>query len=485
MLEMIKLTTIFGSRTVARMCLLTSLVLTALAPSVHADTMVPAVFGSGMVLQREQPLAVWGKDNPDSEVTVNIAGQEARAKTDSEGRWQVTLAALRAGGPHVMTVSGSSTLRFDDVLVGEVWLCSGQSNMEWPVHASLNPEMEIAAANHPRIRHLKLNHRTADKPLDDIETKGPWQTCSPATVGDFTGVGFFFARYLQKQLGVPVGLIGSNWGGTRIEPWTPPEGFKSVPALADIANALAEFPKKDDKGTIQHQSALAIYNSMIHPLVPYGIRGALWYQGESNNGEGMLYHEKMKALIQGWRQVWKRDDLPFYFVQLAPFRYGGDPLALAGMWEAQLETLSVPHTGMAVTHDIGNVADIHPRNKQEVGKRLALWALAKTYGQTGIVVSGPLYHSMRIEAGQIRLFFNHLGGGLVSRDGKALAHFTIASADQKFVEATAVIDGDSVVVSSPDVAQPVAVRLGWHQEAEPNLSNAAGLPASPFRTDKW
>lgn len=464
--------------------ILTVLAFTPLPTVGHAETSVPAVFGSGMVLQRELPIVVWGQDAPGTPVRVSVANREAAAKTDSDGRWRVTLEELRAEGPHVMTVRGSSTLRFDDVLVGEVWLCSGQSNMEWPVREALNPEAEIAAANHPRIRHLKLNHRASRKPTDDVDTQGTWQTCSPDTVANFTGVGFFFARYIQAQLDVPVGLIGSNWGGTRIEPWIPPGGFKSVPALADIADKLDQFPTIKDDGAVSHQSPLAIYNSMIHPLVPYGIRGALWYQGESNMGEHMIYHEKMKALIQGWRQLWKRDDLPFYFVQLAPFRYKAPHLPPL-MWEAQTATLSVPHTGMAVTVDIGNVADIHPRNKQDVGKRLALWALSQTYGQAGIVVSGPLYHSMRVETGRIRLFFDHLGGGLVSRDGQALRHFTIAAADQKFVDATAVIDGDSVVVSSPDVAHPIAVRFGWHEESEPNLSNAAGLPAAPFRTDRW
>jgi sialate O-acetylesterase len=223
---------------------------------------------------------------------------------------------------------------------------------------------------------------------------------------------------------------------------------------------------------------------MIAPLVPYTIRGAIWYQGESNNGEGMLYHEKMKALIAGWRAIWGKEDLPFYYVQLAPYRYGGDPTRLPGIWEAQLATLAVPHTGMAVTVDIGNVKNIHPRNKQDVGKRLALWALAKLYGQQDLVYSGPLYKSMKIDGHTIRIAFDHVGGGLVSRDGKPLSWFTIAGEDKNFVEAKAVIDGDEVVVSADGVAAPVAVRLGWNQEAEPNLSNKEGLPASPFRTDK-
>lgn len=452
---------------------------------VDADTTVPAIFSSSMVLQREQPIVVWGEDEPGTDVSVSVAGRIAGAKTGSNGRWKVTLPSVAAGGPHVMTVRGSSTLRFEDVLVGEVWLCSGQSNMEWPVRASNNQEMEIASANHPLIRHIKIRHRPADKPASDVPAAGPWQVASPGTVANFTAVGYFFGRYLQKQLGVPVGLIGSNWGGTRIEPWTTPDGFKSVPALAEIAGNLDQYPTKRENGSINHQTPLALYNGMIHPLVPYGIRGAIWYQGESNNGEGMLYYEKMKALVHGWKKLWNNEHLPFYYVQLAPYRYGGDPQRLAGIWEAQSAALAIPNTGMAVTVDVANVRDIHPKNKQDVGKRLALWALAKTYGQPGIVYSGPVYHSMRVDGGGVRLFFDSLGGGLVSRDGKALSDFAIAGADKKFVEASAVIDGDTIVVSSPEVTQPVAVRFGWHQEAEPNLSNAAGLPASPFRTDRW
>jgi sialate O-acetylesterase len=311
-----------------------------------------------------------------------------------------------------------------------------------------------------------------------------WKVCSPETVAGFTGVGYFFGRRLNKELDVPIGLIGSNWGGTRIEPWTPPAGFKSVPALKkDFADKLDSFPQKRDNGTINHQTPLALYNGMIHPLLPYTIRGAIWYQGESNNGEGMLYNEKMKALIAGWRSVWKNDELPFLFVQLAPFKYGRrNPEDLAGIWEAQTATLAVPNTGMAVTTDIGNVRDIHPRNKQDVGARLALWALAKTYGKQDVVYSGPLYRGMKVEGDSIRLSFDHVGGGLVSRDGEDLTWFTIAGKDLEFVKAKAVIDGDTVVVSADGVKNPVAVRFGFDQVAEPNLSNKAGLPASPFRT---
>ena len=452
--------------------------------AVFSATTLPAIIGDHMVLQRGQPIPIWGRDDPGTEVEVAIAGKSASAKADEAGKWSVELPAMEAGGPHTLTVKGSGEINVKDVLVGEVWLCSGQSNMEWTVSRSNDREDEIAAANYPRIRHIKIPHVAADTPRSDVNSRG-WQVSSPATAGNFTAVGYFFGRHISKELDVPVGLIGSNWGGTRIEPWTPPVGFRKVPKLASIAKNLEKYPEKRKDGSINHQSPLALYNGMIHPLVPFAIRGALWYQGESNHGEGMLYHEKMKALIYGWRALWKREDLPFYFVQLAPYRYGGDPTRLPGIWEAQLKTLSVPHTGMAVTVDIGNVGDIHPRNKQDVGKRLALWALAKTYGRKYLVYSGPLYRSMKVEGEEVRLRFDHVGGGLVSRDGAPLSRFTIAGADRKFVEAKARIDGDTVVVHTDGVEKPVAVRFAWHQEAEPNLSNEEGLPASPFRTDDW
>ncbi|MGM0485668.1 MAG: sialate O-acetylesterase [Planctomycetota bacterium] len=470
-----------------RLALFVALVLVAAPRMAWAEIKLPSIFSDNMVLQREKPVPVWGWDDPSTEVTVVLDDDKTTATADEDGRWLVKLPAQEAGGPVSVTIKGTSEVTLKNVLIGEVWLCSGQSNMEWPVARVKNAEQEIAAADHPRLRHIKIPHVPADEPQRDVPSKG-WEVCAPETVPGFTAVGYFFGRHLQKKLDVPIGLIGSNWGGTRIEPWTPPTGFKQVPALKDFADKLDEFPAVKD-GKVNHQSPLALYNGMIHPLVPYAIRGAIWYQGESNNGEGMLYHQKMKALIAGWRSVWADKDMPFYYVQLAPFNYArndkGDPTALPGIWEAQLATLEVPHTGMAVTVDIGNTSDIHPRNKQDVGKRLGLWALAKTYGHEDLVYSGPLYKSMEVVDGKIRVEFDHVDGGLVSRDGKPLTHFKIAGEDEEFVDAKAKIDGDTVLVSAEGVDKPVAVRYGWHEEAEPNLANKAGLPALPFRTDNW
>jgi len=450
----------------------------------QAAIKLPAIVGDHMVLQRDREVPIWGWDDPNTEVKVSLGASKATAKAGADGKWLVKLAALPAGGPHVLTIEGTNKVEVKDVLIGEVWFCSGQSNMEWPVSMSDNPQEEIKNANHPRIRHIKIPHVPSATPQSEVASPG-WTICAPETVGDYTAVGYFFGRALEKDLDVPVGLIGCNWGGTRIEPWTPPAGFAAVPALADFTNNIAKYPEKNEKGEINHQSPLALYNGMVAPLVPYAIRGALWYQGESNNGEGMLYHEKMKALIAGWRSVWNDPQLPFLYVQLAPYKYGGDPKQLAGIWEAQAKTLNVHGTGMAVTVDIGNVADIHPRNKQDVGKRLELWALNNVYGKKGLVYSGPLYRSLKIDGDKARVTFDHIGEGLVSRDGKPLSFFQVAGEDQKFVDAQAKIEGNEVVVQAAGVAKPVAVRFGWHQEAEPNLSNKAGLPASPFRTDDW
>jgi sialate O-acetylesterase len=455
-----------------------------------ADVRLPSIFGDNMVLQADLPLPFWGTAEPAEEVTVKLGTESRSTKTGADGKWQVRLPALKATAtPVPLSISGKNTINLANVVVGEVWLCSGQSNMEWTVGRSANAQEEIAAADHPLIRHIKVPHTPAQTPQSDVPASG-WQPATPQTAREFTAVGYYFARNLQKELNVPIGLIGSNWGGTRIEPWTPPEGFKQVPALKEIADNLDQFPKKLDNGQINHQSALALYNGMIHPLVPFAIRGALWYQGESNNGEGMQYFEKMKALIHGWRTVWNQGDFPFLYVQLASYTYPrASDTSLPEIWEAQTAALAIPNTGMAVTTDIvADLKDIHPINKQDVGKRLSLLALVRAYNRKDVPSSGPLYQSMTVEGNKVRLIFNTgmlKPGGLVSRDGKPLTWFSVAGEGKEFHKADATIDGATVVVSSPNVAKPVAVRFGWNKIAEPNLCNEAGLPASPFRTDRW
>ena len=489
----------------------------------QAAVRLPHIFGNHMVLQREQPIPVWGWADPKEQVTVKLGDATATATADDEGNWMTKLPARPSGGPFTLTVAGTNRVTYSDVLVGEVWLCSGQSNMEFTVDSSDNAQSERDNANFPKIRHITIPKRPAGLPQQDTDAE--WTVCSPATVGDYTAVGYFFGRHLHQELDVPIGLINSSWGGTRIEPWTPPCGFAAVPKLADIlkqvqltdpANAayqkkLASYLKSLSTWMVQakkaldseapldpapaypaelkpltsHQAPTTLYNGMIQPLVPYGIRGVIWYQGESNHTEGMMYYEKTKALIAGWRQLWDNPDLPYYYVQIAPYQYGTEVATiLPEFWEVQAKALDIPGTGMAVVHDIGNLRDIHPRNKQGVGRRLALIALAKTYGQKDVVFSGPTFKSLATEGDKLRVVFDNVGSGLVARDGKPLNWFEIIGPESDFTAATATVDGNSVVLSAPDVKKPVAVRFAWNKLAEPNLANKEGLPAVPFRAGK-
>ena len=499
--------------------------------------------GSGMVLQRDQPIPIWGWADPGEEVRVVLRDadrtlEQALTSADEDGNWRLDLEPRSAGGPYSLTING---LELTDVLYGEVWLCSGQSNMEWPVMAADAAEMEIATADHPSIRLFHVPKVPAGSPMTDVAAQ--WQSTSPATIATFSAVCYYFGREIHSNLNVPLGLIASSWGGTRIEPWTPPGGFRSVEGLGAMADyALAtdasfreQLPTTLDAveawvtGTrvalasggpiapipavvhplAQETQPTALYNGMIHPLAPFAIRGALWYQGESNVGDGMGYRDKMHALVNGWREIWDQGDFPVYYVQLAPFDYtwrsglvgrlgidvspeywsalagmfgmDASPYKLPELWEAQTAALSIRNTAMAVTNDIGNVADIHPTNKQEVGRRLSLLALANTYGRSDLVYSGPVYRSMERQDGAIVLRFDH-ADGLTTRDGEPPTWFEIAGDDGQFVEASAVIKGEAVVVSSDAVANPVAVRFAWHTVAEPNLMNGSGLPAGAFRT---
>ena len=665
----------------------------------HADEPQPAfrtaaIFSDHMVLQRDQPLPVWGWAAPGRAVTVDVGPHSARTRTNAEGRWRLTLPPLESGkGPLSMSVkAGNETIRLTDILVGDVWLCSGQSNMEMSVSQSADGKAEIKAANHPQIRLFNVPRPIdpiAIDPQDDLV--GQWQTCSPETIPDFSAVGYYFGREIHQRTNVPIGLINSSYGGTIIETWTRQEEISRLPDMteriavaqdihydpalvpqdmtaeekraakihqADIkaradykltykasadraaksrqafneARANDELARKmtssdldlrswktmeipnewgkeglpDFRGMVWFRKTIDVpeswagkklvlhldriyegdvtwfngkqvgatvianyhnprvysipanlvkagantitvrvtdtylprgmsgnadvmalcvagseetdriglagpwrykpgvqllaklpfphvdinhptllYNTMIHPLVPFAIRGITWYQGEQNNGDGMLYFDKMQTLIKSWRNVFLRPNAPFYFVQIAPYSYGGGmERALPLLWEAQSTALDISHTGMAVISDIVHVNWLHPSNKQDVGKRLALWALAKDYGQDGLVYSGPLYKSMAIEGSKIHLSFNHTGSGLTSRDAKPLDWFEIAGKDGRFVKAQAVIEGNTVVVSSDAIAKPTAARFAWDQVAVPNLINKEGLPTGPFRTNR-
>lgn len=455
----------------------TMFVALGLAAPGRADVKLPKIFGDHMVLQQKARVAFWGWADAGEEVTVTLSGTSVTAKTGEDGKWQLHVATPDAGGPHEVVVKGKNEIKLADVLIGEVWICSGQSNMEWPVAASTNAAEEAKNGDHPQIRMIKVAHHPAEQPVPDIN--GQWQVASPQTVPQFSAAGYFFARHLQQELKVPVGMINTSWGGTICEAWTSREALQTDPDFKPILDRAAQFKPG------QPNQAAVLYNGMIHPIVPFGVRGAIWYQGESNVSRAVQYRKLFPAMITDWRKRFGQGDFPFLFVQLAPFKYNHDPKLLAELWDAQLKTLGLPATGMAGTTDISDLKDIHPKNKQDVGKRLALWALAKTYGKTDLVHSGPLFDSLSVEGNKAKVKFQHVGGGLVARDGKPLTHFTIAGEDQQFVEATATIEGDAVIVTSDKVAKPVAVRFGWDQLAEPNLANKEGLPASPFRTDDW
>lgn len=626
---------------------------------------LPAVFGDHMVLQREVELPVWGTARPGGEVVVEIAGQSRSAVVGQDGSWRVTLEPLPAGGPHELVVRGEETVILRDVLVGEVWLASGQSNMEMPLAAwgrVLDHEVEIARADYPQVRLFQVERDTAVRPRSDVRGEG-WRPCAPETVAGFSSTAYFFGRRLHRELGVPVGLIHTSWGGTAAEAWTSAGTLETMDDFQEAARAvrattdaeLVEMAKAWAEATVTRQRALVerdaglsgstplwaapdlddsawqtmelpttweqagheeldgvvwfrravelpegwagaelelglgpiddaddtffngvrvggestwstprryavpaavtrpghnviavrvvdtlfsgglwgkaedfrlrgpagpplelagdwryrigldldevaplppsphsphrpsvLYNAMLRPLAPYAVRGVIWYQGESNVERAHQYRRLFPALIRDWRATWGRDDLPFYFVQLAnylPAQPDPGESAWAELREAQLETLSLPATGMAVSIDIGDADDIHPKNKQEVGNRLARLALRRLYGRA-VPDSGPLYREMRVESDRIRLFFDHAYGGLEARNG-ALRGFAVAGEDRRFRWADAAIDGDTVVVWSPEIEDPVAARYGWADNPACNLYNAAGLPASPFRTDRW
>jgi len=434
------------------------LTLFTLTSSLRADVTLPNVLGSHMVLQRDVPLTIWGTADIGESVTVQLGDEEASTETGDNGKWSVKLKSQKADGkPRTITVTGNNKIVLEDILIGEVWIGSGQSNMEWQLANTIGSDEAIEKANHANIRLFHVPKAQSDSPNDDINAA--WKACTPANVRSFSAVLYFYGRRLHEELDVPVGLINSSWGGSPIEPWTIADGKSG-----------------------------GMYNAMIAPLTDFAVQGSIWYQGETNvlHKNGLGYTGKMKDLISGWRTAFKDEGHAFYFVQIAPWQGSYGPGELPALWEAQVASLKLPATGMAVTTDlVDNIKDIHPRNKVDVGERLALWALAKSYGKKGLVYSGPLYKSMTVDGSKIRLEFAHAGDGLKSRDDKPLSEFQIAGADGKFVAASATIDGKNIIVEADGVAAPKHVRFGWHAVANPNLVNSKGLPASPFQTDNW
>ena len=460
--------------------ILSLLVLLAAALSFAGVTM-PAVFSDHMVLQRDRQVKIWGWATPGEDVSVSIAGQKWIVKADSDGDWAVKLEAMPAGGPHVLMVKGFNEIKFSNVMFGDVFICSGQSNMWWTMTRSANPDTEIPKARDPQIRLYKTPLTTSEAPLATIGDG--WMECNPENMAEFSAVAYYYARTIRESVDVPIGLIQTAWGGTPVESWMSRPAIRRIPLAAATLDTHLE--KERTPGAEKTRAGWApggLYNAMIAPFTNYAIAGAIWYQGESNANQRTAfgYRDMFAGMIRDWREAWGQGDFPFYYVQLATFR-GNEWWPI--LRESQNAVLTMPNTGVAVTTDIGNPNDIHPKNKTDVGRRLARWALRDIYKQD-IVVCGPLLAGMKTVGNKIEISFDH-AGGLKSRDGEALTGFQIAGADQNFVAATAKIVGDKVVVSAPGVTMPKAVRFGWSSIVETNLVNGVGLPASPFRTDSW
>ena len=470
----------------------TMILLMGSALSGVADVTLPKVLTSNMVLQRDVPITIWGWADAGEKVAVDLSGKSASATANAQGAWSVKLPKQSLGNPLTLTVKGNNEIKLENILMGDVWLCSGQSNMEWGIGMSENPSEAIAAADHPTLRLFDVSKKPlANEPKrKDIVAGLGWEVCTPESLAKtgtrkgFSAVGYYFGKHLQDGVkGVPIGLIDASWGGANIEPWTTAKGWSSVPELKTDFEKMKSIDLSKAKLN-QHNKFPSLYNGMIYGLTPLAIKGCIWYQGESNRKDGALYHQRKKALINGWRQIWG-EEMPFYFVQLAPFAYTKDKKPLLPIiWETQSKSnATIPHTGMAVTIDIGNPKNIHPLNKNDVGKRLALLALKDTYGKD-VVAYSPTVESHQIKKGKVVITFKDVGAGLTSRDGAPLSEFEMAGDDGKFVVVDAEITGrDTVTLSRKDLSQPAKVRFSWSNTPKPNLMNKEGLPVASFRFD--
>jgi len=456
------------------------------ATALQADVGLAPILSDGMVLQQEKPLSIWGQANKGEEITVTFGKSKVTTQADDEGKWIATLESQKANAVgQSLIVKGNNTIEIKDVLVGEVWFCGGQSNMKYELSKTTYGKDEVGKADYPNIRLCN--------------SRGSWLRCSPESVKKFSAVAYFFGKNLHKKMNVPVGIILRAQNGTIIEPWIPLEGYKKLDSLKKYVDIINK-----NKGIkpIKGEPALpsSRFTGAIEPLTPFTLRGIVWYQGESNcifpvEGEAVYgsYTDKMYAFVEGWREKFRQKDLSFYYVQIAPHRYSKCSYdkkkvltinSLPMFWEAQLACLKkITNCGMVVISDLGK--GLHPLNKRDVGYRLSLWALAKNYGKTDIVYSGPIYKSMNVNKNKISLEFDYVGTGLKSLDGKDLTYFQIAGKDKKFVAAKATIKGEKIIVESAEVASPVAVRFAWDEGASHNFGNKGDLPASPFRTDDW
>jgi sialate O-acetylesterase len=501
-------------------------ILAALALTAQAELKLPAIIGDNMVLQQKQANPIWGWDTPGTDVTVTFAGQTKTAKADAKGKWTVKLDALPANAtPAVMTIKGSTSREVKNILVGEVWICSGQSNMQWSVNASWDADLERATAKYPNLRLISVPQVGTQEPQQDF--KGAWVACTPETVGNFSAVGFFYGRVLHKVLDVPVGLINNAWGGSAAEAWVRRDVLEKDPRFKGLMESwvvreenlarpavkeaydkqLAEWKAKADaakaakqpfttRPPVSPQSVLTgnsrpgnIYNGVLLPTIGYGIKGAIWYQGESNAGRAYEYGYLFPLMIQHWRSEWQQGDFPFYWVQLADFKAEkpepGDS-DWAELRESQTKTISaIKNGGQAVIIDLGEANDIHPKNKKDVAERLARWALAKDYGMQ-IPYRSPEYKSVEIQGNKAIVTIDTFGSNLRTIDVSEVYGFAICGEDKKWQWAAAkILPGNKVEVSSPAVAKPVAVRYAWADNPVCNLFSTDGLPVTPFRTDDF
>lgn len=471
----------------------------------RADVTLPNIFGDHMVLQQGQKNPVWGKASPGEEVTVTIDKQSQKATADKDGKWQVSLDPLPVGGPYEMKIEGKNAIKVGDILVGEVWICSGQSNMQWTVAAANDADLERLTARNPKLRMINFPQTGSQEPIWSHDDRH-WQVCTPENVGSFSAVGYFFGRQLQETLDVPVGMINNAWGGSACEAWIDRDVLAADPQYKPLldrwAGIEANYEKAKDSQDVKPQQLKQlessmkgnsrpgnIYNGVLKSHLGYGIKGAIWYQGESNAGRAYQYRELFPLMISSWRKEWKQGDFPFYWVQLADFKAEqAEPgeSDWAELREAQTMTMDkLPNTGEAVIIDIGEGKDIHPRNKVDVGHRLARWALANEY-KIDIPFHSPQYKSMDKQGSKIVLTFEHVGPGWRPFDVAQPVGFAIAGADKKFVWADAkIVEGNKIEVTSSKVAQPEAVRYAWADNPVCNMYSANGLPLTPFRTDDW
>ena len=443
-----------------------------------ADVRLPAIIGSHMVLQQNSDVNIWGWCISGEKIKITTGWDTATYNTigTSGAKWNIKIKTPTAGGPYTLTINGNNKIILEDILIGEVWDCSGQSNMEMNYNWGIKEyTSDVANATNKSIRFFHIPNLTADYPQDD--TKGSWVVCNPDDMKQFSLAGYFFGQKLQEELSVPVGLIEASWGGTPAEVWTPKDSIENNPILKEAAKRLTT----SDRWPI---NPAATFNAMINPITNFNIAGVIWYQGESNTGTASTYHELFSTMITSWRKAWKKD-FPFYFVQIAPFAGYGNNISGDLLQEAQTQTLSLNNTGMVVIHDlVTDVNNIHPRDKKDVGYRLADLALSETYGKTNFQYKYPMYKSMEIEKGKIRIDFTNADNGLKIK-GDTIKEFYIAGADKIFMPALAKIEGNSVIIWNKNIKTPVAVRFGFTNSSIPNLYNKEGMPVNIFRTDDW